>query len=287
MGTRKTYTGVPTLTDTQILEFCKQGYLLLPGIVPEEINRRVTAYLDTNPHLEPTEILDCDWFVENVILAPQAIGAVRSLLGRNVHLPILMSNHRRQCPHPLTGGWHVDGGSRWGPQLHDLQVFYYPQDTPPELGPTELVPGSHLVPSTQRAMAHYGRIRGAVSAASPAGSIFITAYRIWHRAGSAPGAGLRNMLKYVYWRTEAPQRDWILEPEFDLALACYNGPAAPFGEQFHECYSAAEMFCWLCGQYEHFQVAGGQGWPLPARRNDTPYGFPAALARPAARREEA
>jgi len=34
------------------------------------------------------------------------------------------------------------------------------------------------------------------------------------------------MLKYVYWRTEAPQRDWILEPDFDLAHALDNGPAA-------------------------------------------------------------
>jgi hypothetical protein len=39
------------------------------------------------------------------------------------------------------------------------------------------------------------------------------------------------------------------------------------------------MFCWLCGQHAHFQVVGGQSWPLPAKRNDTPYGFPEAMAR--------
>ena len=100
MGTGKTYAGEPTLTDTQVLDFCRQGYLLLQGVVPEEINRRVMDYLDAHPTPEPTEILDCDWFVENVILNRQAAGAVRSLLGRNVHLPILMSNHRRQCPQP-------------------------------------------------------------------------------------------------------------------------------------------------------------------------------------------
>src|SRR5579872_4692343 len=109
----KTCDCAPTLTDSRVTEFCKTGYILLPGVVPQETNRRVMEYLETNPHPEPTEILGFDWFVEHVICNPQAAGAVRSLLGRNFHLPVLMSNHRRQCPAPLTGGWHVDGGSRW------------------------------------------------------------------------------------------------------------------------------------------------------------------------------
>jgi hypothetical protein len=45
-------------------------------------------------YYEPTGILKEDWFIENVILNPAAAGAVRCLLGRNFHLPILMSNHR-------------------------------------------------------------------------------------------------------------------------------------------------------------------------------------------------
>lgn len=280
MSESKTHDCTPTLTDRQVLEFCKTGCLLLPGVVPEEINRRVREYLDSNAHYEPTEILALDWFVDGVILNPPAAGAVRSLLGRDFHLPVLMSNHRRQCPAVHTGGWHVDGGSRWGPELEHLQVFYYPQDTPLELGPTELLPGSHLVPNTARIMAHYGRIRGGVPAASPAGSIFLTTYRIWHRAGSAPGTGLRNMLKYFYWRTTPPTRDWVREEDFDLATANFSGPVASFGEQFHECYAAAEMFCWLCGQHADYQALGGQSWPLPAKRSGLPYGFPAALANP-------
>ena len=33
--------------------------------------------------------------------------------------------------------------------------------------------------------------------------------------------GLRHMLKYSYWRTEAPTRDWIHEPNFDFQTASY------------------------------------------------------------------
>ena len=47
----------PTLTDTEVLEFCKHGYLLLDGVVPEEINRRTVAFVDNNTSLEPTDIL--------------------------------------------------------------------------------------------------------------------------------------------------------------------------------------------------------------------------------------
>ena len=81
---RRTYDCPPTLTDNQVLEFCQQGFLVLEGVVPDEINRRTFAYLEENAYFEPAEILKEDWFVNNVILNPQAAGAVRSLLGKNV-----------------------------------------------------------------------------------------------------------------------------------------------------------------------------------------------------------
>jgi hypothetical protein len=228
--------------------------------------------------MEPTAILQEDWFNEHVICNPQAAGAVRSLLGANFHLPVLMSNHRRRCPAPVVGGWHVDGGSLYGPQLNYLQVFYYPQDTPLELGPTELLPGSHFMRNQQRFMAHYGRIRGAVASAAPAGSIFLTVYSIWHRAGSATAHGLRNLLKYFYWRTVPPQRDWIRDPEFDGATANFEIAGPQYGEQFRACRDASEMFLWLCGKSEGYAFQGGQAWPLPARRIGAPFGLPESLA---------
>ena len=46
----------PSLTDTQVLEFCKQGYLLLPGVVPDEINQRACAYLEGRIPAQPSFI---------------------------------------------------------------------------------------------------------------------------------------------------------------------------------------------------------------------------------------
>ena len=274
----KTYDCEPTLTDSQVLEFCKNGYLLLEGVVAEEINRMTTEYLEGDAFKEPTGILDEEWFIDGVILNRVAAGAVRSLLGANFHIPILMSNHRVTGSYPATGGWHVDGNYQWGPELNNLQVFYYPQNTPVEMGPTEVLPGSHLIRNKAKFMGHLNAIRGTVSTASPGGSIFLTAYQIWHRRGRSTAGTLRNMLKYFYWRTTPSRRDWIVEPDFDFASVSYSTPAGAYVEQFRGDCKTAEMFLWLCGKHEAYQNLGGQSWPLPAHRNDTPYGYPDGLA---------
>ena len=182
-------------------------------------------------------------------------------------LPVMMSQHRVQCP--MSGqGWHRDAGSKWGPELNYLQVFYYPQDTPEAFGPTEVLPGSHLFNASARYMSHYGNIRGAVKTTAPAGSIFITVYSIWHRRSVSTAEGMRHMLKYNYWRTVPPERDWIIEPDFNFEAADY-GPNR---------FQSAHMFYWLCGKKEEFRWIGGQGWPLRYGRgpNYKPYGAPSA-----------
>ena len=269
----------PTLTDSDVLDFCRNGYLLLEGVVDEDVNRRTLEFVADDTYYEPTSILDEDWFMEGVVMNSEAAGAVRCLLGAGFHLPVLMSNHRVTGPYAGTGGWHVDGNYDFSPEVNYLQVFYYPQDTPVESGPTQVLPGSHLIRNKARFMGHLNGIRGAVPTTSPAGSIFITAYQIWHRRGPQSDSRLRNMLKYVYWRTAPPRRDWIVEADFDFATANYGGPSAAFVEQFRGDAKCAEMFLWLCGRHEDYQNLGGQSWPLPAHRNDVPYGLPEGLPR--------
>lgn len=276
MAAGKTFDCTATLTDYQVLEFCKNGYLLLENVVPEEVNRLSVEYCDQDEYYEPTGILAQNWFHEGVICNLAAAGAVRSLLGPEFHLPILMSNHRVEAPFDAAG-WHVDGNSAFGSELNYLQVFYYPQDTPIEMGPTEVVPGSHLVKNKARYMGHFTGIRGAVATTAPAGSIFITAYQIWHRRGEATGIGVRNLLKYFYWRTQPSARDWIVEDDFDFATVNYGSPIAAIVEQFRADIKVAEMFLWLCGRHDAFQNLGGQSWPLPAHRKGLPYGLPSGI----------
>ena len=262
----KTYNCEPTLTDSQVLAFCKEGFLLLEGVVAEEINKRTAEFIEGNkdpgPFMQP--LLEEDWFVENVLQNRQAAGAVRSLLGANFALPTGMASHRTECPAPAQG-WHTDGGSRMGAELNHLQVFYYPQETPVEFGPTEVLPGSHFLYFMRDLMGHYGSIRATVHTTAPAGSIFITVYSIWHRRSKSTATGVRNMLKYCYWRTLPPKRDWIIEPDFEFGhdhSPQYRRDVPSFRKQFRDWYDAAEMFYWLCGMSDEFKkVLGGEGWP--------------------------
>ena len=258
--TSQTHDCPPTLDDQQVFEFCHQGYLLLEAVVPDEINQRMMTYSEAHAdEHQPLELLGQDWFVDGVFKNPQAAGAVRSLLGAHFKLPQNFCNHRATCPAPADN-WHRDGGSIYTPRLDYLQVFYYPQDTPVEMGPTEVIPGSHFMRGKANYMGHLRSVKTAVSTTAPAGSIFLTVYSIWHRKPRSTATGVRNLIKYNYWRTAAPRRDWIIDPDFDFSWPAMHGE--PQFEQFKCGIAAAELFSWLCG--EDYQHTGGQCWPCAA-----------------------
>ncbi len=52
----RTFTCDPTLTDSQVLEYCRNGYLLLQGVVPDEINQRTCDYLNGKIPSNPSYI---------------------------------------------------------------------------------------------------------------------------------------------------------------------------------------------------------------------------------------
>ncbi len=271
----------PTMTDSEVLAFCRDGCLLLRGVVPDEINRRACDWLDgtipaepsfvpdgmTQAEMdrirgshEPTTIFLEDWFIEHVLLNDQVAGIMRSLLGPAVGLPILASMHRVECPGEA-GGWHQDADCVFGPELHFVEVFYFPQDTPAELGPTEILPRSHLARFDGAE-----KPEGGVLSAGPAGTIGIHHQSILHRRAPSVASGSRRMLKYNYWRTSPPRRDWRADPDFDPRTADYGG-------HFVARY-VAHMLAWLAGKGDEFRVIGGQGWPWRTGNQIRPsYGF--------------
>lgn len=270
----------PTLTDSQVLEFCREGYILLPGVVSAEANDKSCAYLEgrlepdpvwlpdgwtkadvdrVRETHEPTTIFLEEWFIQDVLLNPQLTGLMRSLLGPNVGMPILASHHATQCPQEAQG-WHHDADHVFGPELEFVEVFYFPQDTPDELGPTEIAPGTHIG-KHNRDIDESG-----VLASGPAGTLGIHHQSIMHRRGASTASGMRHMLKYNYWRTNPPVKDWISEPDFDPARAFYGG--------HNTARFAAHMYAWLCGRGDDFYLIGGQAWPWRSEQQIRPsYGY--------------
>jgi len=274
---RKTHDCQPTLNDSEVLNFCKNGFLSLESVVDPNINQMTLDYLNSgSQRSEPTDILDEDWFLDAVIKNPQAAGAIRSLLGKDFGLPILMSSHRTQTPQS-SQDWHIDGNSKFGPQLNYLQVFYLPQECTREMGPTELIPGSHFMFTHRDAINSLGSVRNSYYAVAPAGSIIITHYAIWHRRSSSSVESIRENLKYNYWRSVEPNRDWLIDPDFDVNTADYTSQHPTYREQFRDAKDVAEMYLWLRGEHDKFRSVGGQGWPLPGTRNDIPYGIPKGI----------
>ena len=279
----RTFDTKPTLTDTQVLEFCKQGYIILDGVVPKEINEKVSKYLAKKippkpskipSHLtlemlkstldspvEPNIILLEDWFINEVLLNSDLGGVLRSLLGKNVGLPVLVSKHSTECPQPAQP-WHHDGDVVFGPEVSFLETFYYPQDTPIEMGPTDVVPGSHI--GLNKFVNQADEL--SIATVASAGSFVLHSQSIYHRRGRSTGTGIRDMLKFNYWRTTSPTRDWIKQPEFDFATADYGGH---FAGRYY-----AHMFYWLCGKEKDFKLIGGQGWPWNKPNQIAPsYGY--------------
>jgi hypothetical protein len=262
--------------------------MVLPGVVPDETNRRVVERTDEIEEARPEllaarrsgdiefhlPLLEEGWFVEHVLFNTEAAGAVRSLLGRDFTLPILISDHRTETPMPRPGRWHRDGNYVHDKKLNYLEVFYHPEEVPMEKGPTAILPGSHHLASGP--VGHYGNIKGSVHFASPAGSFLIMSYNLWHRRGASTAEGHRHLFRYNYWRTTPPVHDWRTEPDFDLRTANYEFFDRPTTRPpTQDCNDAAEMFFWLSGRQDQFAVMGGQCWPSPHKGLDGAVrGFP-------------
>lgn len=255
----------PTMTDVDVLDFCKKGILILPSVIDDTTNRWVYDYLDREG-AKPNDLVTDPRYVEEVLFHPKVAGVVRSLLGAGFQLPDWMANHRLVGT-KAAGRWHIDAGSDFSRTCKLLQIFYIPQDVTVPMGPTLFLPGSHLAPITREELDHFGGLAGQVSIDGPAGSVIVTDYDIWHRQSEKVDPVTRNLLKWECWRTVAPTRDWVIDPAFDFHRQDYSytneyflGPT----RKWQSVQRTAELFYWLCGKSDEFAHVGGSGWPYTA-----------------------
>ena len=194
--------GEHLLTDAQMRHFIVNGYVTVTTDLPENFHetifeKTVTVFdKEGNPG---KNLLPRIPEIQQVFDDANVKGALMSLLGPDYY----MQPHRH--PHynpPGSGGqgMHQDGGKRWSHHTRRLLVFYYPQDTPVERGPTGVVPMSHYY-STQEG-AH-------VSPEQPitgkAGTVAFANYDLWHRAMPNQSEHKRYMMKFLYTRMMEPE----------------------------------------------------------------------------------
>ena len=213
---------VHLLTDAQMRHFVVNGYVTVTTALPTQFHEAI--YQETMTVFDKegnpgNNLVPRIPEIQKVLDDPNVKGALTSLLGADYY----RQPHRH--PHynpPGSQGqnMHQDGGKRWSHHTRRLLVFYYPQDTPLELGPTGVVPMSH----------YYSTREGSgVAPEQPivgkAGTVAFANYDLWHRAMPNSSEKRRYMMKFLYTRMSEPQESTWANKETDWANGTPAGPA--------------------------------------------------------------
>lgn len=181
------------LTAVQMATFVTEGYLALPEVVPPELNEVVYADMLAHNKGGYRFWLDSQNIRDVFELAPVK-GAIQSLVGEN-------PGYDHSFVH-ITGAGHLKGQTYHAdsiidkrPLAFDIQAFYFPRDTPDEMGPTLIVPGSHLRRVNTSSIGRYKNVLGQKRLACKAGTIVIMHHGIWHCAQPNQTEMTRYMFK--------------------------------------------------------------------------------------------
>ena len=204
------------LSDDQMAQFIINGYMILETGVAPTINETIIKELnklDSNPG---DLITDSVPLLKEIYDHPKLRGALASLLGHDYKI-----NTHRHCHKNPSGSrsqtWHQDSLDNIGfhkrnnEYITQLLVMYFPQNVDKTMGPTALIPGSHLLSNhnTDRT-ASQGNFRHQVTAELHAGSLLILHYDIWHAGTANTSGNIRYMVKFLYDRMSKPS-----EPSWD------------------------------------------------------------------------
>ncbi|RXZ76742.1 phytanoyl-CoA dioxygenase [Paenibacillaceae bacterium] len=168
------------LSAEKMARFVTDGFLLLEDLVPQELNQAVYEAEQQNKgkgylFWNETDVL------REVFELPQVKGALQSLVGTN---PVYDHSFLHVvAPKHLEGqSWHGDSVLDTRPFAFDVQAFYFTHDAPKEMGPTLVLPGSHLRKINTFSISRYKNIVGQRQLVAKAGSIAFMHHGIWHCA---------------------------------------------------------------------------------------------------------
>ena len=207
------------LTDAQLRDFIVNGHLTVQTDLPRSFHE--TIYRKTQEYTEKEGNLGNNIYprvpeLRAVFEDPAVRGAFTSILGENY----AMHSHRhphRNNPRSDGQGFHKD--SYWGYQKvrHHrprwAMAFYYPQDSPLEIGPSAVLPGTQYY-DTRITKDNTGEL----ALSGEAGTITVIHFDLWHRAMANLTDKTRYMMKFQFIRMDAPQApEWhVTDPHWKL-----------------------------------------------------------------------
>ena len=217
------------LSDEQVQRFIADGFIELQSDLASDFHASVTEELSFALKHESRwlgdNLVPRVPILEELLESPVLTGALQSLLGPE----FAWTPHR--FPHnsepigrdpatikfdpfenqPAMGegsisgsGWHQDGHSKGGRSrwhtCRAINVFYFPHDTPIQMGPTRLLAGSHLYATLRNVVPEQ-----VVFGEKKAGSIIVADFDLGHAGTPNQTEESRYMLKFVALRMQNPK----------------------------------------------------------------------------------
>jgi len=248
------------LDDEQIRRFICDGVLVLDSGLDPAINQQIFDKIQWNNTREfnmGNNVLPRIAELQQVLDAPVIHGALQSVLGddyilhphRYMHasepldqaardLTLKGDEHGPPMGEGSTGNsaWHQDGQCPLGRSRYHVprlaMIIYFPQDTPPERGPTRLIPGTHLHACLNESDYPFAFVGDKIKA----GTCLMIAFDIAHAALSNRTDMSRYMFKFVFMRRHNP-----VAPSWNGGDAAWQPPQARLGQYDH---SKAWSFIW-------------------------------------------
>ena len=250
------------LNDEQMRRFVCDGFLVLDSIQDETLHQGIVDKLQYLNKHEPeigNNVLPRISELNCVLDSPQIRGAIESILGRDFMLhphrlstpgePLPEGARELQLGHDVNGPpvghgskgftmWHKDklGRARYHTPRF-LYLFYFPQDTPIDRGPTRVIPGSQYYDHSTEADYPFAFVPENLKA----GSCMLTAIDIDHAGMSNLTDQTRNMVKFNFMRTQNPTG-----PSWEGGLSNWRNPEKYLGRYKHEALWSF-MWDWLRG----------------------------------------
>jgi len=210
----------PTLlSDDAVRRFITDGFLILTPDVPAFVHERIDERLLWMVHKESNpgnNVLPMIPEMYEVLNSSVVRGALTGILGPDyvLHPHRFVHNNEPgkiddsgaarvgEGSHSFVG-WHQDDHSPLARPRHHYpryaMILYYPQTTPVEMGPTQVIPATHLARSHSEA----DRKRG-LQAPGGAGTCVLTHFDIVHGGSLNLSDRTRNMAKFVFARCSNP-----------------------------------------------------------------------------------
>ncbi len=189
------------LSGSELARFAARGFLRFDGLVDHDLNQAfLSAFADGSlPRhggyrgMPLAGAFPAGGPVDRLLALPRLCGIIASLVG-----PEPLYDHHAvhvvEAGCPRAQGWHADAAI--DARAHfDLQLLYFPHDTPRAMGGTMILPGSQLRRVHEFEVALYHNFVGQLPTACSAGTVLALHHGIWHCAQPNHAPTPRYMFK--------------------------------------------------------------------------------------------